>query len=125
MAKFFKDAAGEYGLRADAAEEARAPIPAGSEVVTFDPATNPKLLDALQGKLPGATWQQFTIVGGVVFREGMALVIAPDGPAMVSKQKFLATAAAVATQLDAGTAVLDPALQLCLAALVRDLLART
>lgn len=74
MAKFYKQADGEYGLRHGLSADI--PIPAGAEIVEFDEEANAGLIDSLCGK-NGFRWQDHAIVGGVIQRSGSPVTINP------------------------------------------------
>ena len=74
MAKFFKDASGEHGLRHGLS--ANEPIPVGAEIVEFDEQTNAGLIDSLCGK-NGFRWQDHAIVAGVIQRAGSPVTLNP------------------------------------------------
>ena len=108
MAKFYRDLQGNYGLRRNADEEARAAVPAGATVVAFDEATNQDILDSLDGKA-GFRWQDHTISGGQILRAGVPLTITPDGSTKQERDDFDAAAAAYLADMQAYLAIADTA----------------
>lgn len=87
MAKVFTHANGIVGWRKTAAEEAAAPLPAdAANVVTFDEDTNAALVADL-----GLTTAPYSVAGGVLKKNGVAVSLTADGD-----RRSLVTAAAAA-----------------------------
>lgn len=96
MAKVFLHAGGGVvGVRRTAAEEAFAPLPAdSSQVVTFDEDANAAVLADL-----GRTTTPFTIVAGVLRKNGSPVAIQPDGDRAALKSAAASAVAANDTYL--------------------------
>lgn len=90
MAKFYRDPAGNYGLRRSPEEEVQAPIPGGSTAVEFDEETNAGLLRSLDGQEPGWRWQDHAISGGQIVRGGTPVAVNPDGQDKQDRDGFRA-----------------------------------
>lgn len=99
MAKFYRDASGEYGLRHGLSIDF--PIPAGAEIVEFDEAANPELIHALTG---GVLWQDLAINRGQITHKGEPLTINPPEPVKpTAEQELLEWAKHLRAKMQAAT----------------------
>lgn len=109
MAKFFRDAASNYGLRVTVVEETELPLPPGATVVEFDERTNQVILDSLSGRVPPFRWQDHAISGAQILRAGVPMAIAADSPEKQERSDFDAAFAAYVADLQAYLVIADTA----------------
>jgi hypothetical protein len=89
MAKFYQTPTGDTGLRYGLSLVF--PIPAAAEVVEFDEAANPELMNALCGRNPEVLWQEIEIVGGgIVIREQPVTINPPQPVAPTMEERVAA-----------------------------------
>lgn len=56
------------------------------DVLEFDHETNQNVIDGLNGQLPNVLWQDHTLSGGILRRNGIPVTINPSGTAYLDKQ---------------------------------------
>jgi hypothetical protein len=92
MAKFYYDAAGNFlAFSRNDAQDGRIVPPAGqhaSSPLAFDETSNAAVCDAI-----GLAPLQYTVVAGVLKRNGVTVAVAADDPATADKKALLANAA--------------------------------